>query len=153
MQPDPTLIAKVLAEAGIDASVETVDKLGVVARVQPADVAPVLVALRDSSHAFQFLADLFGVDTGEAVDVVYHLRSFVCDEELHVKAAHSYGGTITSVWETFPAALMAERECAEMFGLLLSGHPNPKRLLTIEGVDPLLLKTVPIRDAEEVRDR
>ena len=153
MQPDPTLIAKILTEAGVDASVEAVDKLGVVARVSPSDVLAAARALKDSSHAYQFLVDLFGVDTGEAVDVVYHLRSFVCDEEVHLKAAHAYGGTIASVWELFPAALMAERECAEMFGLLLSGHPNPKRLLTIEGVEPLLLKSVPIRDAEEVRDR
>lgn len=153
MQPDPTLIARLLREAGVDASVDEVSKLGVVARVAPADVSAALVALKDSSHAYHFMVDMFGVDTGEAVDVVYHLRSFVCDEELHVKAEHAYGGTIASVWEIHPAALMAERECAEMFGLLLSGHPNPKRLLTIEGATPLLLKSVPIRDAEEVRDR
>lgn len=153
MQPDPTLIARILSDAGIDASVEAVDKLGVVARIQPGDVVSGCLALRDSSHAYHFMVDLFGVDTGEAVDVVYHLRSFVCDEEVHLKAAHPYGATLKSVWETFPAALMAERECAEMFGLLLSGHPNPKRLLTTEEVPPLLLKSVPIRDAEEVRDR
>ncbi|MFM6931890.1 MAG: NADH-quinone oxidoreductase subunit C, partial [Novosphingobium sp.] len=26
----------------------------------------------------------------------------------------------------YSAALLPERECAEMFGLTLSGHPNPK---------------------------
>lgn len=153
MQPDPTLIAKVISDAGVEVSVEAVDKLGVVARVSDADVRAGLDALKQSSHAYQFMVDLFGVDTGDAVDVVYHLRSFVCDEEVHVKAQHTYGSTLASVWELFPAALMPERECAEMFGLLLSGHPNPKRLLTTEAVPPLLLKSVPIRNAEEVRDR
>lgn len=153
MQPDPTLIARVLRDAGADASVEVVGKLGVVARVEAQDAVRSLEALKTSSHAYHFMVDLFGVDTGEDVDVVYHLRSFACDEELHVKARHEYGATLRSVWELFPAALMAERECAEMFGLLLWGHPNPKRLLTTEQVPALLLKSVAIRDAEEVRDR
>ena len=32
---------------------------------------------------------LFGIDTGEAIDVIYHLRSFTRDEELIVKAEHA----------------------------------------------------------------
>ncbi|MRR12205.1 hypothetical protein EG835_07005, partial [bacterium] len=51
------------------------------------------------------------------------------------------------------SALLPERETAELFGLALCGHPNPKRLLTTEGIEPLLLKSVPIRSAEEVRAR
>jgi NADH:ubiquinone oxidoreductase subunit C len=46
---------------------------------------------------------------------------------------------------------MPERETAELFGLSLSGHPNPKRLLTTDGVPPLLRKSVPVRTEEEVR--
>ena len=37
---------------------------------------------------------------------------------------------------------MPEREAAELFGLSLSGHPNPKRLLTTDGMPPLLLQVV-----------
>jgi hypothetical protein len=60
---------------------------------------------------------------------------------------------LTSIWDVFPAALMPERECCELFGLRLSGHPNPKRLLTTDGCPPFLRKEVQIRSAQVVRDR
>ena len=87
------------------------------------------------------------------MDAVYHLRSFTRDEEVYVKAAQPYGSDLASVWEIYPAALMPERELAEMFGLSLSGHPNPKHLLVTSGIEPLLLKRIAIRTAEEVRNR
>lgn len=153
MQPDATLISRVLADAGIAVSVEDQRVVGPVFRVPASDAPSALRALKESSHSYSFLVDLFGVDTGEAIDVVYHLRSYVFDEEVHVKVKHGYGSTLVSVWELYPAALMPERECAEMFGLSLSGHPNPKRLLSTDAVPPLLLKSTLIRTAEEVRNR
>jgi len=154
LKPDATHIASALERAGVvGASVEEVPLLGVVARVEPAMTGTALAALRDSDHGFAFLVDLFGIDTGEDVDAVYHLRSFTRDEEVYLKVAHEYGSDLTSAWCIFPAALMPERELAEMFGLTLSGHPNPKYLLLTEGIEPLLLKRIPIRTPEEVRNR
>jgi len=154
LKPDVTHIAKALERAGV--LVETVadsNGLGVVVRVAPSHACETLQALCDSDHHFSYLVDLFGIDTGEAVDAVYHLRSFSRDEEVYVKSAHAYGSDLASVWGVFPAVLMPERELAEMFGLTLSGHPNPKHLLLTEAVEPLLLKRVAIRSAEEVRNR
>jgi NADH:ubiquinone oxidoreductase subunit C len=154
LQPDATLIAKVLADAGLrDVSIEETNAPGFVCRVTPEQVADTLGALKGSDHEFTFLVDMFGVDSGEGVDVIYHLRSISRDEEVYVKALHGYGADLASVWTLYPAALMPERECAEMFGLTLSGHPNPKYLLVTEGVVPLLLKSTAIRTAEEVRNR
>ncbi len=153
MQPDPTLIAKTLSEAGVEPIFEEIAPLGYVVRVAPASVRAALGALKASSRCFDFLVDLFGIDTGEAIDVVYHVRSYSDDAELHIKAAHEYGAVLTSVWDILPAALMPERECAEMFGMKLAGHPNPKYLLLTEGSEPLLRKSVAIRGAEEVRNR
>lgn len=154
MKPDVTNITSALERAGVVVeSVTDIDGLGVVVRVAPAAAHAALSALRDSEHAFTYLVDLFGIDVDEHVDAVYHLRSFSRDEEVYVKAAHEYGADMASVWEVFPAALMPERELAEMFGLTLSGHPNPKHLLLTSGIEPLLLKRVPIRSAEEVRER
>jgi len=143
----------VLQRAAVAASVETVESLGAVCRVSAADARKALVALRDSDISLGFLVDYFGIDTGEAVDIVYHLRSFARDEELFVKAAHDYGSVLTSVWDIFPAALMPERETAELFGLTLAGHPNPKRLLTTDGCPAYLLKSLEVRGADEVRNR
>jgi NADH-quinone oxidoreductase subunit D len=153
LTPDPTTVNGMLQHAGVTASIEEVASLGVVCRVQPADTRSALSALKDGSLAFDFLVDLFGIDTGEAVDAVYHLRSFSRDEEIYIKVALAYGSTLQSVWDIYPAALMPERELAEMFGLSLSGHPNPKRLLTTDGCPPFLLKEVGMRGEDEVRHR
>jgi NADH-quinone oxidoreductase subunit C len=154
LKPDATHIASALERAGVaGAAVEEVAGLGVVARVEATQARSAVAALRESDHDFSFLVDLFGIDTGESVDAVYHLRSFTRDEEVYVKAEQAYGSDLASVWDIFPAALMPERELAEMFGLTLSGHPNPKHLLLTESVEPLLLKRVEIRSPEEVRHR
>lgn len=151
---DAAHIAEAVRRAGIEpVEVEALPTVGVVVRVEPEQVASVLTALRDDAHEYRYPVDIFGVDTGEGVDVVYHLRSLSHGEEVLVKATHPYGGSLASVWEIFPAALMPEREIAEMFGLSLEGHPNPKHLLLTKGSEPLLLKRVPIRSAEEVRAR
>jgi len=152
-QLDTTVARGVLERAGVTAAVETVEGLGAVCRVPAAQTRAALLALRDSDLGFGFLVDLFGVDTGETIDIVYNLRSLTRDEELLVKAEHGYDATLASVWDIFPAALMPERETCEMFGLLLSGHPNPKRLLTTDGSEPFLRKSLEVRTAEEVRDR
>jgi len=151
--PDVTVTKRILEGAGISATVEEVPILGVVCRVSPEQARSALLALRDSELGFTFMVDLFGVDTGEAIDVVYHLRSLSRDEEAFVKAEHAYDSVLTSVWKVFPAAHFPERECAELFGMTLADHPNPKRLLTTDGVPPLLRKSVEIRTAEEVRNR
>jgi NADH-quinone oxidoreductase subunit C len=127
--------------------------LGVVCRCDAADVVKALTALKDCELDFQMLADMLGTDTGEDIELTYHLRSFSRDEEIYVKSVVPYGAEIVSVWNVFPASLLPERETAELFGLTLSGHPNPKRLFTTEGIEPLLLKSVPVRTTEEVRDR
>jgi NADH-quinone oxidoreductase subunit D len=151
--PDPTAVSSALTRAGVSAPIEEVAILGVVCRIEPSDARQALSALKGGDLSFDFLVDCFGVDTGEAVDVVYHLRSFTRDEELFVKAAHDYGTDLASVWDIHPAALMPERELAEMFGLTLSGHPNPKRLLTTDGCPPFLRKETAIRGEDEVRHR
>jgi len=127
------------------------EKLGVVARMTLADVPAALEALK--AAGYETLIDFDGTDTGEFIELTYRLRSYSLDLELFVKAPVSFGGTIESMWYEYPSALMPERETAELFGLHLAGHPNPKRLLTTDGVPPLLRKDVLIRTVEEVRDR
>ncbi|MDZ4169758.1 MAG: NADH-quinone oxidoreductase subunit C [Coriobacteriia bacterium] len=154
MRPDTAALARTLSAAGLKGiEIDDVPSLGVVIHASAAHARPVLSALKASDDGFEFLVDLFGIDTTEAVDVVYHLRSFARDEEVFVKVDLDYGSDLASVWDLFPAALMPERECAEMFGLTLSGHPNPKHLLLTEGSKPFLLKQHLIRTPEEVRNR
>lgn len=153
MLPDATRIADILAKADVPPIELGETSLGLVGRVEPDRVYVALEALRDSDLDFSMLVDMFGIDTGEIVEVTYHLRSFSRDEEFFVKISVPYDGELRSVWNIYASALMPERETAELLGLRLAGHPNPKRLLTTDGVEPLLRKSVPIRTLEEVRAR
>jgi NADH-quinone oxidoreductase subunit C len=153
LHPDVTAIASALRAADVTSVEVEQTSLGVIVRAQASELVSVLRALRDGSSEFSFMVDLFGVDTGELVEITYHLRSLSRDEEIYVRLSAPYNGAFASVWELYPAALMPEREIAEMFGLRLEGHPNPKRLLTTDGLDPMLLKRIDIRGAEEVRAR
>lgn len=143
----------VLERIDVPHALEEVPILGSVYRVEPGDVRDALEALARAREPFDFLVDLFGIDTGEGVDAVYRLRSLARAEDVVIKAGHPYGGLLHSVWTVHKAALMPERELCELFDLRLEGHPNPKRLLTTDGCDPYLLKEIPIRTADEVRDR
>lgn len=108
-------------------------------------------ALRERAEAgFGMLVDLFGVDTGEGIEVTYHLRSLGSGEDTRVRVSVAYDGDLPSAWEVFPAALYPERELAEMFGVAVSGHPNPKRLLTTDEIGCFpLRKSVPVRAHEQ----
>lgn len=149
MLPATADIERILA--GIDGVQIAEEILGTVARVELAFVPDALGALK--AAGYESLVDFDGTDTGEAIEITYRLRSYAADREVFVKATVAYGGTIESVWFDYPSALMPERETAELFGIHLAGHPNPKRLLTSDGVEPLLRKDVLIRTVEEVKAR
>jgi NADH:ubiquinone oxidoreductase subunit C len=100
---------------------------------------------------YDFLVDLFGTDTGEKIELTYHLRAFATREDLYLKVLVNYDGQAPSVWCVHPAALYPEREAAELLGMSFPGHPNPKRLLTTDGFPPMLRKTELIREAGEVQ--
>lgn len=147
MLPAVDDIRKLLA--AVDDVAVTAEPLGVVARVPLASAKEAVSALKDGGY--ESLVDFDGIDTGEHIEVTYRMRSYSLDSEVHVKSCVAYDGTLASVWEVCPAVLMPERETAELFGLHLDGHPNPKRLLTTDGMPPLLRKSVAIRTPEEFR--
>jgi len=140
--------ADILKIAGIPCEA-TREQLGAVLRLDAPRIAEALAALQ--SVGWDFLVDMFGTDTGEAIELTYHLRAFETREELYVKANVAYDGEAPSVWRCFPAALYPEREAAELLGMSFPGHPNPKRLLTTDGLPPLLRKSELIREAGEVQ--
>lgn len=153
MQPDLDAISGALSAAGVAVDIEEVTPFGEYLRVDAADAKRAVRSLRED-HGFDYFVDLFGIDTGEGIDIVVMLRRYDEDVDLLLKAAFGYDGSVwESIWEDFPAALMPEREACEMFGLKLAGHPNPKRLLTTDEVLYPLRKSKPLRTMEEVRDR
>jgi NADH:ubiquinone oxidoreductase subunit C len=149
--PDAARVGSALRDGGAPTASVEVAGANLVVRVTREELRPALTSLKGAG--FDFMVDLFGIDTGDAVDIVYLLRSFKRDEDVTVKLQLAYDATLDSVWEVFPAAAFPEREAAELLGLRLAGHPHPRRLLTVDGTPPLLRKSVEIREAEQVRDR
>jgi NADH:ubiquinone oxidoreductase subunit C len=149
LQPDANTTAERLTAAGVAVLSVSVETLGVVVRLEPGCAEPALAVLR--ADGYEMLVDLFATDTGEALDLTYHLRDLDDLREVFVKVAVAYDGEAPSVWSVCPAALSPAREAAELLGMSFAGHPNPKRLLTSdEVVSPLLRKSVAIRTGEEV---
>lgn len=154
MLPDTTTIHSAMKRANVEgASAEELAPLGMVLRLPAASLKDAMVVLRDEEE-FAQLTDAFANDTGEGLEMTYHLRSFSRDQDLYVRIAVDYDGDLPSIFDVYPSAIYVEREAAEMFGMSLVGHPNPKRLLTVDEPGVFLLrKNTPIRTEEEVHER
>jgi len=149
LRPDANSTAELLASAGVRVTGVESETLGVVVRCERGCSEAALGTLR--ADGYELLVDLFATDTGDALELTYHLRDLDDLRELYVKVGVEYDGEAPSVWRVYPAALYPEREAAELLGMSFAGHPNPKRLLTTDEVgEPLLRRSVAIRTAGEV---
>ena len=101
--------------------------------------------LRDSPELkFEQLIDLCGMDyshygdgawDGQRFAVVYHLLSlsYNCRVRLRVFAADDDFPVVESVIGIWPSANWYEREAFDLFGIMFTGHPDLRRLLTDYG--------------------
>jgi NADH-quinone oxidoreductase subunit C len=124
-------------------SVETA--LSEVTAVVPAqDLPGVATALRDDPRlAFAQLIDLCGVDystyggvwDGSRYAVVYHLLSLKHNWRLRLRtfAREDDFPVLDSVTEVWPSANWYEREAFDLYGIVFTGHPDLRRLLTDYG--------------------
>ena len=118
------------------------------------DVVAVMTKLRDQFE-FQQLTDVAGVDypeRAERFDVVYHLLSLTKNVRLRVRVTTDERAAVPSVTGVYPAADWFEREAFDMYGMLFSGHPDLRRLLTDYGFQGYpLRKDFPMTGYVEVR--
>ncbi|MEM8752764.1 MAG: NADH-quinone oxidoreductase subunit C [Pseudomonadota bacterium] len=93
--------------------------------------------LRDNAACqFTTLVDICGVDYPERpqrFDVVYHLLSMRQNQRIRVRYAVSAEEIAPSCVELYPAADWFEREVFDMYGVMFSGHPDLRRILTDYG--------------------
>jgi NADH-quinone oxidoreductase subunit C len=104
--------------------------------VRREDLSRVMQAAKEEPRlAFDFLRSLSGVDTYQALEVVYHLYSFHHEHTVQIKAGCPYDDphlpTVSHLWQT---SNWHERETAELFGVVFDGHPDLRPLLTEEGL-------------------
>lgn len=119
-------------------------------------IVKILTFLRDDSGCqFKLLIDLCGVDYPQRprrFDVVYHLLSMRHNQRLRVKVEADDETPIPSVTEVFTTAGWYEREAWDLFGILFSGHPDLRRLLTDYGFEGHpLRKDFPLTGFVELR--
>lgn len=87
-------------------------------------------------YRFTSLVDITAVDHPERAarfDVVYHFLSMYENARIRVKVAVSETDMVPSIAGIHPSANWFERETFDMFGILFSGHPDLRRILTDYG--------------------
>ena len=121
-----------------------------------AKVVEVVCHLRDDP-ALRFVSfiDVTAVDypgREKRFDVVYHLLSPTLNERIRLRAEASETTQVPSIIEVFPGADWFERECYDLYGVIFTGHPDMRRLLTDYGFDGHpLRKDFPTTGFVEVR--
>jgi NADH-quinone oxidoreductase subunit C len=119
-------------------------------------IVDVLTFLRDDPACrFEVLIDICGVDwpaRAQRFDVVYHLLSPRLNQRVRVKVLTDEETPVPSVIGVYPAANWYEREAYDMYGILFTGHPDLRRLLTDYGFQGYpLRKDFPLTGYVEVR--
>jgi len=119
-------------------------------------IVEVLTFLRDDPQCrFEVLIDICGVDwpsREKRFDVVYHLLSPRLNQRVRVKLETDEETPIASATGVFSAANWFEREAYDMYGILFSGHPDLRRILTDYGFQGHpMRKDFPLTGYVEVR--
>ena len=109
----------------------------------------------DSNCRFVSLVDVCGVDyPGRALrfEVIYHLLSPYRNLRVRVKLSTDDQTPVPSITSIYPGADWFEREAYDFYGILFSGHPDLRRILTDYGFDGHpLRKDFPLTGFVEVR--
>ncbi len=105
--------------------------------VAPANIVGLIEFLKaDSACKFSTLVDLTAVDYPERhkrFEMVYHFLSMYQNHRIRLKMAVREDEIVQSITSVHKAANWFEREVFDMFGILFSGHPDLRRLLTDYG--------------------
>jgi NADH-quinone oxidoreductase subunit C len=117
-------------------------------------IVDVITFLHDH-EGFISIVDIAGVDypeRDERFEVVYHLLSPRQNLRVRVKVSSDEEQPVPSITGIFPGADWYEREAYDFYGMLFSGHPDLRRILTDYGFDGYpLRKDFPTTGYVEVR--
>ena len=133
-----------------------IDKGEIVALAQRDALFALMTALRDDDRfAFEQVMDICGVDwpqREQRFDVVYNLLSVSLNHRLRVIVTTDEAAPVPSVHAIWPVATWWEREAWDLFGIVFSGQPDLRRILTDYGFEGHpLRKDFPLTGYVEVR--
>ena len=105
--------------------------------VAPSSLTGLVEFLRsDPTCQFSSLVDITGVDYPERAkrfDVVYHFLSMYQNHRIRLRVSVREEDMVPSITDIHPSSNWFEREVFDMFGILFSGHPDLRRILTDYG--------------------
>ncbi len=153
--PAALLAAAVATLPGVTAArVDLGDEVVALAECQ--GLVALMTTLRDDPRfAFEQMMDICGVDwpgRAERFDVVYNLLSVSLNQRVRVIVTTDEAKPVPSIHGVWPVATWWERECWDLFGIVFSGQPDLRRILTDYGFDGHpLRKDFPLTGHVEVR--
>lgn len=124
--------------------------------VKAPDIVKVMRFLRDDPRCqFVCFIDATAIDwpsREKRFDVVYHLLSPYLNTRIRVKLETDEATPVPSIIDVFPGTDWFERELYDLYGVLITGHPDMRRLLTDYGFEGHpLRKDFPLTGFVEVR--
>jgi NADH-quinone oxidoreductase subunit C len=125
-------------------------------QARASDIVKVVTFLRDDPGCeFISLIDVTAVDwpsREKRFDVVYHFLSPTKNARVRVKIETDETTPVASIIDVFAGANWYERETYDLYGVLFTGHPDMRRLLTDYGFQGHpLRKDFPLTGFVEVR--
>ncbi|MBV5269080.1 MAG: NADH-quinone oxidoreductase subunit C [Afipia sp.] len=123
------------------------------------DLAKIIDVVRtlktDPRFRFVNVTDVTAVDypgRENRFDVIYHFLSPVLNTRLRLRGEANEATQVPSIITVFPGADWFERETYDLYGVIFTGHPDMRRLLTDYGFDGHpLRKDFPLTGFVEVR--
>ncbi len=117
-------------------------------------IVDIMAKLKDA-YRFHQLIDICGADyprRARRFDVVYHLLSLTKNIRVRIKVTTDEIEPVPSIRTVYPNADWYEREAFDMYGMMFSGQPDLRRLLTDYGFSGHpLRKDFPMTGHVEVR--
>src|SRR6202049_1324859 len=155
-EPRDKLENPTVAAPGGPASPYTVAFEQLTLAADAADIVRVMRFLHDDERClFWCIIDITAVDWPEReqrFDVVYHLLSPRRNQRIRVKVQTDEATPVPSIISVYRGADWFEREVYDLYGVLFSGHPDLRRLLTDYGFEGHpLRKDFPLTGFVEVR--
>ncbi|MFT5065900.1 MAG: NADH-quinone oxidoreductase subunit C [Yoonia sp.] len=90
----------------------------------------------DGTCQFSSLVDITAVDypqRAKRFDVIYHFLSMYQNHRIRLRVQIREDEMVPSIIDVHPSSNWFEREIFDMFGILFSGHPDLRRILTDYG--------------------
>ena len=124
---DAELIERLKADLGDRVEIANPGRRRLFLKVAPQDLVAVTTRLRDA-FGVVFLSTISGVDKGATLEFVYHFSTPEQDFNLRTEIPRD-APRVDSITPVIPGAILYEREIQEMFGIVVDGIPDGRRLL------------------------